>query len=54
MEALFAGLGYERWAINALLVLPLVGALLILAAPAARAKHVALVAALTARPKRAP
>jgi NADH-quinone oxidoreductase subunit M len=46
MEALFAGLGYERWAINALLVLPLVGALLILAAPAARAKHVALVVAL--------
>jgi len=46
MESLFVGLGYERWALNALLVLPLVGALLVLAAPAARAKHVALVVAL--------
>jgi len=42
MSDLLIGLGYERWVLNALLVLPLVGALVVLAAPEARAKHIAL------------
>jgi len=46
MSALLVGLGYERWVLNALLVLPLVGALLVLAGAERRAKHIALAVAL--------
>jgi NADH-quinone oxidoreductase subunit M len=46
MSDFLVGLGYERWVLNALLVLPLVGALAILALPERRAKHVALAVAL--------
>jgi len=46
MSELLIGLGYERWVLNALLVLPLVGALAVLAAPEARARHIALAVAL--------
>jgi NADH-quinone oxidoreductase subunit M len=46
MSDLLLSLGYERWVLNALLALPLVGALAVLAAPAARAKHIALAVTL--------
>jgi NADH-quinone oxidoreductase subunit M len=42
MRDFLLGIGYGQWVLNALLVLPLAGALAVLAAPAARAKHVAL------------
>ena len=42
MRDILLGIGYGQWVLNALLVLPLAGALAVLAAPAARAKHVAL------------
>ena len=42
MREFLVGIGYEHWILNALLVFPLAGALAVLAAPATRAKHVAL------------
>jgi len=42
MRDFLMALGYGQWVLNALLVLPLVGALAVLAAPASRAKHLAL------------
>ena len=42
MRDFLLGIGYGQWVLNALLVLPLAGALAVLAAPTARAKHVAL------------
>jgi NADH-quinone oxidoreductase subunit M len=46
MSEFLVGLGYERWVLNTLLALPLVGALAVLALPERRAKHVALAVAL--------
>ena len=46
MSDFLVGLGYERWVLNTLLVLPLVGAFAVLALPERRAKHVALAVAL--------
>ncbi|MDH3497913.1 MAG: hypothetical protein OER21_14220, partial [Gemmatimonadota bacterium] len=46
MSEFLLSIGYGRWILNALLVLPVVGALLTLAVPAARVKHVAFAAAL--------
>jgi len=46
MRDFLMGIGYGQWVLNALLVLPLAGALAVLAAPAARAKHVALAVTL--------
>ncbi len=46
MTELLANLGYARWALSALLVIPLAGALLVWAAPAAAAKKVALAVTL--------
>jgi NADH-quinone oxidoreductase subunit M len=43
---LLASVGYARWAISALLLIPLAGALLVWAAPAAHAKRVAFVVTL--------
>jgi NADH-quinone oxidoreductase subunit M len=39
-------IGYQRWALTALLAIPMIGALLVLALPAALAKRLALVVAL--------
>ena len=46
MHAILAGLAYDRWALAALLWFPAIGAAVVLLAPAARAKHIALVATL--------
>jgi NADH-quinone oxidoreductase subunit M len=46
MRDFLMALGYEQWVLNTLLVLPLAGALTVLAAPAARAKHMALAVTL--------
>jgi NADH-quinone oxidoreductase subunit M len=46
MRDLLISLGYDRWALNALLVLPVVAALLLLAAPAQRIRPAALAATL--------
>jgi NADH-quinone oxidoreductase subunit M len=46
MSDFLQSLGYEHWILNALLLLPLAGALLVLAVPAARAKHAAFAIAL--------
>ncbi|MBI3982186.1 MAG: NADH-quinone oxidoreductase subunit M [Gemmatimonadetes bacterium] len=42
MAALLTGIGYERWVLDALLVLPLVGAVIVMLRPAAEAKRLAL------------
>jgi NADH-quinone oxidoreductase subunit M len=42
MKELLMAFGYEQWVLNALLVLPLAGALTVLAAPPTGAKHLAL------------
>lgn len=46
MNDFLTGLGFERWILTVLLVLPLAGAALVLAAPAAAAKRIALVTTL--------
>ena len=46
MTDFLAVLGYERWILDALLLLPLVGVLPIALAPAARARHIALAVVL--------
>jgi NADH-quinone oxidoreductase subunit M len=46
MTAFLLSIGYHRWVLNALVVLPVVAALFVLAVPQARAKHVALAGAL--------
>jgi NADH-quinone oxidoreductase subunit M len=46
MSDFLLSIGYDRWILNALLVVPVVGALLVLVVPAARAKHVACAIAL--------
>ena len=46
MQALLAALAYVRWALAALLWIPVLGAAAVLLAPAARAKHLALAVAL--------
>jgi NADH-quinone oxidoreductase subunit M len=46
MQALLAALAYDRWALAALLWIPVLGAAAVLLAPAARAKHIALAATL--------
>jgi NADH-quinone oxidoreductase subunit M len=46
MRDLLFSIGYDRWALNALLVLPVVAALLLLAVPAARIRPAALIATL--------
>ena len=42
MTAALTGLGYQYWVLDALLLLPLLGALLVLRAPAAQPKRLAL------------
>ena len=42
MAAWLLGIGYERWALTALLVIPLAGAVLVMAGPAVWAKTSAL------------
>ena len=46
MSDFLLSIGYDRWILSALLVVPLAGALLVLAVPAARAKHVACAVAV--------
>jgi NADH-quinone oxidoreductase subunit M len=46
MSGLLASIGYGHWAIQALLLIPVIGALLVLLAPAALAKRLALAMAL--------
>jgi NADH-quinone oxidoreductase subunit M len=46
MSDFLVGVGYDRWILNGLLILPVVGALLVLAVPPTRAKHVALAVTL--------
>jgi NADH-quinone oxidoreductase subunit M len=46
MTDFLTSIGYDRWILNALIVLPLVGAIPIAAAPAARAKTIALIVTL--------
>jgi NADH-quinone oxidoreductase subunit M len=46
MSDFLLSIGYDRWILNGLLLVPAVGALLVLAVPAQRAKHAALVVAL--------
>jgi NADH-quinone oxidoreductase subunit M len=41
MSALLNSIGYEAWALHALIWLPIVGALVVLMAPAERARHIA-------------
>ncbi len=42
MNGFLMGIGYDRWIVDVLLVVPLVGALLVLLGPERRAKHIAL------------
>ncbi len=46
MSDFFASIGYGRWILHVLLLLPLLGVLPVLAAPRALAKRVALVVTL--------
>ncbi len=46
MQAFLAGLAYDRWALAALLWIPVLGAAAVLLAPAAQAKRIALAATL--------
>ena len=46
MHAFLASLGYDRWVLDALLIVPLVGAVLVGLRPAAEAKRLALVVTL--------
>ena len=46
MTPALTGLGYQHWVLDALLLLPLAGAMLVLLAPAAQAKRLALYVAL--------
>jgi NADH-quinone oxidoreductase subunit M len=42
MNEFLTSIGYDRWILHALIVLPLVGAVPVALAPAARARHIAL------------
>ncbi len=46
MTALLSGIGYERWVLEAIMVMPLLGAIAIMLRPAAEAKKIALGVAL--------
>jgi NADH-quinone oxidoreductase subunit M len=46
MRDLLLSLGYDRWILNALIIIPLIGALVVGFAPAARARYLALVVTL--------
>ena len=46
MRDLLLSIGYSRWVLDTLLILPVLGGVAVLLAPEARARHVALVASV--------